>query len=76
MKLGATPKAVTSRQRIQLGAELAVGAQQAGNAAVHAVENAGEDHAAQRPAPILADGEANSGQPEAKRQRSNGVGRR
>ena len=65
---GAVPKAILSRQAVELGAELALRPQQPGDAAIEAVEHAGADDAGQRLRPVAGDREPHPGQAEAQCQ--------
>src|SRR4029453_13843895 len=61
-------------QGIKLGAEAAVGAQQASDASVHAIENAGSDDAGQRKLPLLVDRHADTCQADTQSQRRHRIG--
>src|SRR5207302_9073446 len=61
-------------QRIELGPELALRAEQPRDAAVETVEHAGKDDRSNRPLPLAANGEADSGEAEAQRQRGDHIG--
>ena len=71
---GAVPKAILSRRTVELRAELALRPQQPRDAAVEAVEHAGDDDRSQRLLPLAGDREADAGQAEAQRQRGDRVG--
>src|SRR4029079_13613970 len=68
------PKGDIVRERIQLGPDPALGAEQARDAPIEAVEHAGKDDRSERPLPFAADREADAGQAHAQRKGGDRVG--